>query len=146
MAQSSNDQRIDYVEFTPQDGTALRFDSASQLLTRDVWPTVPVRQGNFTVKISSASEAGARVFLHDRYSEGVKEHHKRELTRDAVDPTLFHGTWTPNPRDQAHEKAWRRLLTVDVIDAATLSLDATVVYNAHAWVVPVAFRRGESHN
>ena len=136
---------IDYVEFTPQDGAAMRFDSASQLLTRDTWPMVPVRQVSITVKISSAGEAGARVFLHDRYSEGVKEHHKIELTRDAVDPTLFHGTWMPNPGDETHEKAWRRLLTVDVIDAATLSLDATVVYNAHEWVVPVAFRRGVSH-
>lgn len=133
---------VDYLEFTPLGSAALRFDSASQLLTRDAWPTMPVRQVSITVKVSGAGEAGARVFLHDRYGDGVKEHHKLELMRDATDPTLFHGTWMPNPRSEGNEKAWRRLLTVDVFDAATLSLDASVAYNAHQWVLPVAFHRG----
>jgi hypothetical protein len=132
---------IEYVEFTPSSGSPLRFDSPSQLLTRDAWPMVPLRTVSVTVKISGASEAGARVFLHDHYGEDVREHHKLELTRDTVDPTLFHGTWTPNPYDTEHERMWRRLLTVDVFDTTTLSLDAAAVYNAHEWVLPVAFHR-----
>lgn len=141
-----NPVHIDYIEFTPDGGTALVFDDASQQVTRDSWPTVPVRRVSITVKVSGASEAGARVFLHDRYGEGVKEHRKIELTRDAADPTLFHGTWMPNPFDASHERMWRRLLTVDVFDAGTLSLDPTVSYNAHEWVMPVAFRREASRS
>lgn len=133
---------IDYVEFTPADGAAMVFDSASQQLARDAWPTMPVRRVRVTVRVSGAGEAGARVFLHDRYGDGVKEHHKLELTRDPADAALFHGTWSPNPRDGANERAWRRLLTVDVLDAATLSLDPAATYNARQWILPVAFRRG----
>ncbi len=135
---------VDYVEFTPRDGNAMVFTDASQLLTRDAWPTMPVRTVDITVKISGAGEAGARVFLHDRYGEGVAEHHKMELVRDAADPTLFHGTWMPNPRREGEERAWRRLLTIDAFDATTLSLDASAAYNAHQWVVPVAFHRART--
>lgn len=133
--------RIDAITFTPDGGAAQTYTSPGQLLRRDAWPTMPVRRVAIDVRVSGASDAGARVFLHDRYGDGVAEHHKMELTRDAADPTLFHGTWNPNPRRGDAERAWRRLLTVDVLDATTLSLDPAAAYNAHQWILPVAFRR-----
>ncbi len=134
--------RIEYVEFTPRGGAGMRFNSATEVLGRDAWPTMPVEPVAITVKVEGAGDLGARVFFHDRYGEGAKEHHKMEFTRDALDATLYHGTWTPSPRDKAHERAWRRLLTIDVFDAATLSFDANASYNARQWVMPIAFRRG----
>jgi hypothetical protein len=135
----ANPVGIEYVEFTPEGGTTQHYDSADLMLAREDWPMVPTRNVKVTVKV--AGGADMRVFAHDHYD---RDHRKFELSRDMNDPTLFSGVWHPRPHAAERERAWRRLLTIDVFDGPTLSADANALYNSRQWVIPVTLHHEES--
>jgi len=132
---------IEYVEFRLADGRVWHIDDPTQLLARSDWPHLLAgREVQVTVKVATP---GAIVFLHDRY--GFARHVLLQLTADAEDATLFHGTFSvPASGDDNITSAYIlfgiRFLTVDAFEAATLSLDPSAVYNVHQWVVPFSYR------
>ncbi len=126
---------IAYIEFNAAGGPSYRFDSATELYDRSQWPSIkPGTVVTVSVRIENVPEGGGRVFLHDWYDH---HRHQVELLRDPSDPTLFTTVWHATPW-RFSERLFRRLLTVDAFDAATISTQPDVPYNAHQWVLPVS--------
>jgi hypothetical protein len=124
---------IDYIEFEPLGGAAVRFDSATEMIERSEWPVIrPGAVVTVRVHLANLPTTGARVFLHDWFDH---ERHQVELAQDATDTSLFTLTWYSTPW-RFGERLFRRLVTLDVLDAATLSSDPAATYNAHQWILP----------
>lgn len=133
---------IDYIEFNPVGGPSYRFDSATELYDRSQWPSIkPGTEVTVSVRLENVPASGGRVFLHDWYDH---RRHQVELHQDESDPTLFTTTWHATPWHFS-ERLFRRLLTIDAFEAATLSTQPDAAYNAHQWVLPVSVTELGTH-